>query len=266
MVKELCPICQEGQAIIESSMCRLEETNEYLYWSMIAPDDDEAFEIVQDMKRRLSTIRNDLDWDGDLRLFPKRAIQPCVTCQGEASKKMADHHSAASLLSHGVSSEHSHAAISKCPSWVQKYVDQNLLLFGPVGTGKTFIAAALARHCVEKGFEYHFMTMTNLLQEIRDCFNNNSGTTDSDLIRYYQNVANLFLDDIGVEKISGWVHQTIYQVLDHRFSNNKRTVITSNLSPPRMEVCLGQRITSRILGACKTPEELTGQDLRLRTT
>lgn len=58
----------------------------------------------------------------------------------------------------------------------------------------------------------------------------------------------LLLDDIGAERPSDWVRERLYSLINFRSANKLSTIYTSNCSPEDLELSLGARCSSRILG------------------
>lgn len=134
-----------------------------------------------------------------------------------------------------------------------------------------------------------FITVPELLLNIRECFNpakkpkirydqrgwdivegcetlfgSPSELTEKELINYYTNTPFLILDDLGIEKVSDWTLQTLYLILNRRYeeSDERFTIITSNLGLDAISKKLDDRIGSRINGMCKILS-LKGKDRRL---
>lgn len=105
-----------------------------------------------------------------------------------------------------------------------------------------------------------FITVPELLMKIRSCFSLDK--CEETIVNKYSNVPFLVLDDLGVEKGSEWALQTLYIIINNRYSNCLQTVITSNFSIEEIGIKLGDRIASRIAGMCDVVE-LTGTDRRL---
>ena len=57
----------------------------------------------------------------------------------------------------------------------------------------------------------------------------------------------LILDDIGAEKVTDWVQDTLFRMVDGRYRREKPIFYTSNLKPKELVDKLGQRIYDRIL-------------------
>ena len=73
----------------------------------------------------------------------------------------------------------------------------------------------------------------------------------------------LFLDDLGAEKLTDFVRQITYFILNEREQNELTTVITSNFSLKQLDEQIDQRISSRIAGMCEILK-FTGDDRRIK--
>ena len=112
------------------------------------------------------------------------------------------------------------------------------------GTGKTFLSTILGNELTKNGHRVRWYSMTNLLQEIKAGYDKDSSTSSSEVINTARNAEVLMLDDIGVEKQSAWLNETVYTILDHRLSTCKPTIFTSNNKPE--ELSYDERIVDRI--------------------
>jgi len=144
-------------------------------------------------------------------------------------------------------------------------------IHGPIGCGKTHLAVALLRERIlaSKTRDYpnvRFVRMVDLLKEIRATFKDDAQVNEQDLLIYYGlDVDLLVLDDMGVEKITEWVMQTLYDLVDKRYVEMKDTIITSNISLDNFEKFygdMGLRLASRIVGMGDILE-LSGRDRRV---
>jgi len=146
--------------------------------------------------------------------------------------------------------------------------DIGLFIYGPAGTGKTHLAVSLLVNDIcnipmSRNFNevVAFTSMINLLSRIRQTFSKSSFESERDIVEAYQQVENLYLDDIGVEQATDWALTLVYQIIDYRWANEKRTVFTSNFDLPALAEKLDTRISSRIGGMCEVIE-LSGKDRR----
>lgn len=137
---------------------------------------------------------------------------------------------------------------------------KGLYLHGKVGTGKTHIAYALYKSEVARGAL--FWNTTELLHEIREDFDrpHSDKYREGERLMEHRNV--LFLDDMGAEKVTDWVLETFYLIINKRYNERLPFVFTSNLTIKELSNTLGDRIASRITEMCDVIE-LTGVDRRL---
>ena len=73
----------------------------------------------------------------------------------------------------------------------------------------------------------------------------------------------LMLDDFGAEKITEWVKEQFFLILDYRLQWRKQTIIASNLYPEEIALAHGERIASRLFELCH-PVIIKGKDRRLK--
>jgi DNA replication protein DnaC len=146
--------------------------------------------------------------------------------------------------------------------------DRPGFITGPPGVGKTHLAVALLRdQIIEEGREAgRFMRTVDLLKEIRNSFQEKSAETELSLLKKYgRDVPFLVIDDLGTEKCTDWVEQTLYDLIDRRYVDMLPTVITSNLSLDEIEahyIGHGKRLASRICDLGKV-FKITGDDKRV---
>jgi DNA replication protein DnaC len=122
---------------------------------------------------------------------------------------------------------------------------ESVVLSGKTGCGKTHIAVSMLR---ESGLKWtgYFITIPELLLKIRGAFNSQSSETEEEIIKKFSDYDLLVLDDLGAEKTTEYSITTLYLILDRRNRENKRTIVTTNLSLQDIEETLGARIASRL--------------------
>jgi len=132
-----------------------------------------------------------------------------------------------------------------------KKTRRGLYIYGDVGTGKTHIAYAMLKKWQEvAGYEAKFCNMPELVNEIRADFDRlplDKSRID-ERINDYNGL--LFLDDVGAEKITDWVAEKFYLIINRRYSQLLPVIITSNLSIAELAEKVGDRTASRIVEMC----------------
>lgn len=139
-----------------------------------------------------------------------------------------------------------------------------LLFTGSVGSGKTFLAAAIANALTEKEREVLFLVVPDLLDELRGTYDARSERTELDLLDSARSIPILILDDLGAHNYTEWVRNRLYTIINYRLNEQLPTVITTNLSLDEMEEYLGERTTSRLVQMTRIFRLTREQDIRLR--
>lgn len=136
------------------------------------------------------------------------------------------------------------AAYQAALQFAQKPQDW-LVLSGPVGCGKTHLAAAIANYQVQQGNSVYFLVVPDLLDHLRSTFAPESQVTYDVLFDKIRNAPLLILDDLGTQSTTPWAQEKLFQLLNHRYNGRLPTVITTNLDRPHFAQ-LSQALASRI--------------------
>ncbi|BFK12534.1 hypothetical protein F140042L4_26920 [Coprococcus phoceensis] len=116
------------------------------------------------------------------------------------------------------------------------------------GSGKTRMAAGIANELMARGKQVKFAVSSAILKEIKDTWHEGSDYTESRLIDQLCLTEVLIVDDFGAEKISDWVNEKFYQILNERYVRRKVTIFTSN--EKLCESKYDERIISRLKENC----------------
>lgn len=136
----------------------------------------------------------------------------------------------------------------------------SVLLFGPQGRGKSFLALATARYLKKQHNTVLAVKTIDLLNKMRAT--SWQSQTKYKLMSILRSVDVLVLDDIGTEKLTDFVYETFYAIIDHRYERkNVKTIYTTNLTGSEMATKLGGPLTSRIWGGLQL--HVGGKDWRI---
>ncbi len=102
---------------------------------------------------------------------------------------------------------------------------QNIIITGKTGTGKSFIAQALANRAILDGFKVCYMRVPTLLEDIKI---SRADGTYTNLLKRYSKFQLLILDDFGVSQISTDDATNLFEIIEDRTELNS-TIITSQL-------------------------------------
>ena len=148
-------------------------------------------------------------------------------------------------------------------TWPKRKENNNgLLLWGDVGTGKSFYAACIANALIEEGVSVMMTNFAKILNRLTGLYSEDRNAFISDLMRY----SLLIIDDFGAERNTDYALEQVFHVIDERYKTNLPLIVTTNLSlkdlkDPRDQA--HQRVYDRLLSMC-TPVFFKGQSHRVR--
>jgi DNA replication protein DnaC len=107
--------------------------------------------------------------------------------------------------------------------WIKQHL--NLLITGPTGVGKTWIACALAHKACREGFTAHYLRLPKLLQELPIA---KGDGTYAKLLTRLAKIEVLILDDWGLSKLVAEQPRDLLEILEDRY-DSRSTIVTSQL-------------------------------------
>lgn len=122
--------------------------------------------------------------------------------------------------------------------WIEKH--QNIVLTGPSGSGKSYLAQAIGNHLCRSGFSVTYMRMPKLavlLTQVRA-----DGTYMRTLERIRKSRV-LILDDLGIGTFSDQVRTDLLEIFEDRYAQGS-TIITSQLATREWHEYLGGGIVA----------------------
>lgn len=135
---------------------------------------------------------------------------------------------------------------------------KGLILVGNNGIGKTHLACSIANKLIENGTPVIYGTLINLLAELRNSYDTDNNISEMEIIKLYENVNLLIIDDLGKEKPSEWGLEKLFTIINSRYENNLPVIITTNYNQNSLverlslngEIETAKSIISRLYEMC----------------
>jgi len=135
--------------------------------------------------------------------------------------------------------------------------------------GKTHLAVSILKRVIaEKGDSCLFYDFRDLLREIQLSWDSVSQVSEWEILRPVLEARVLVLDELGSNKPTDWVRDTMAHIINCRYNDRRITIFTSNYldTPMRsgeetLTDRIGIRLRSRLYEMCKLID-IRGKDFR----
>ena len=118
--------------------------------------------------------------------------------------------------------------IKVCKNILSKQTTRGVYVYGPTGTGKTYLMGCIYNYFKQNGKEPAILYYPEFIRKIKSKISNNSYDLYIDLIR---NEEILIIDDIGAENITEFIRDEVLgPIINHREAEKLPTFFSSNLS------------------------------------
>jgi DNA replication protein DnaC len=119
-----------------------------------------------------------------------------------------------------------------------------VVISGPTGVGKTYLAAAITRALIEAQQPVIFREVSRIYSELRACMKRDE--SEENILAPYVNVRWLVLDDFGSGALTDFERRYALDLLNRRANTRLRTIVTTNCELQEIADKLDERIASRL--------------------
>ena len=137
---------------------------------------------------------------------------------------------------------------------------KGLLLYGDVGTGKTYIACMIANALIDKGYPVLVTNFSRILNTLQGTFEKQEYLDSLNQFKL------LVIDDLGVERDTGFAKEQVFSIIDSRYREGKPMIITTNLTMQKLATeteLADKRVYDRLIERC-FPVEVKGESRRVK--
>ena len=144
------------------------------------------------------------------------------------------------------------------PEMLEKGI--GLLLWGDIGTGKTFLAGCIANALLDQCIPVMMTTFGRILNTLTGMFQEDRNGYIDSLNQY----SLLIIDDLGMERSTEFALEQVFNVIDTRYRSKKPLIVTTNLTLDELKnPCdlARRRIYDRVLEVC-VPLKINNRNIR----
>ena len=158
--------------------------------------------------------------------------------------------------------------LNRMKTFVKNFSRKNnrgLYICGTNGVGKTHLSISVLKELLLKGYEGYYYNVTDLINNIKASFRDQEMQDSHSLMDDLINMEILVLDDLGLQKMSTYVADRLYALINGRYEKGNTLIVTSQDTPNELEMKLEYALCSRLYEMCSI-YDCAGSDFRKSTS
>lgn len=157
-------------------------------------------------------------------------------------------------------------AVDTCKKFINNFDNDyhNLLFYGTVGTGKSFLSGCVAKELLDKGHSIVYFSAEQLFRSISALYYDHEHNMEREaLFDTLHGSDLLIIDDLGTEFSNEFTKSQLFSIFNQRITNRRPLVISTNLTLEDIRKNYSDRFLSR-LAENSYICNLKGSDIRIR--
>lgn len=156
-------------------------------------------------------------------------------------------------------------AVTSCKNFINNFNSDyhNLLFYGTVGSGKTFLSCCVAKELLERDYSVMFFSAVELFRKILLLIDYTDNTKLNNFFDSIYQCDLLVIDDLGTENSTDYFKTNLCDIINTRIEMEKPMIITTNLNMEGIRERYTDRVFSRIFGNYDS-YKFMGRDIRIQ--
>ena len=156
-------------------------------------------------------------------------------------------------------------AVKTCRKFISEFGTdcRNLIFYGTVGTGKSFLSCCVAKELLDSGRSIIYFSAQQLFQSISAHFYDKEKDELNSLYERIYGSELLLIDDLGTEMVNEFTRTQLFTILNERALRANPVIISTNLDLDTIRRTYSDRIFSRLADNSLICH-LTGRDIRIQ--
>lgn len=139
-------------------------------------------------------------------------------------------------------------ARQKCLDFIEDRI-RSIVLIGPTDRGKSHLLASMLKGCIQTGSEALYVVERKIYRDIHESYLGRKDLpTEGQIISKYSNIPVLGIDEMGRSSWTDHEVQTLYEIIDKRHVENRKTIMAGNITPAEFRLKFDESF-ERKLGA-----------------
>ena len=156
-------------------------------------------------------------------------------------------------------------ALRTCKAFVTNFeqASPNLLLYGDVGVGKTFLSHCIAKELLDEGYSVLYFSSAEFFSVLERITFHKNDTDAENIYEYIRECDLLIIDDLGTEMTNSFITSSLFTCINERLLTKKSTIISTNITLDTLADLYTERTFSRITSSY-TMLKIIGDDIRIK--